>query len=140
MTLRPDVQFRSGFPDDAVGDDHGIVVWPGRNITEALKAALEPLGYRVSEPICAEHAGWELDIWRGRKGLWLRINVVDVDECYLMTKSSSSWLWPEMTLFRTFLSDLQGILLADGRFSRVAWFAEGGIDRRDAPAAGPFDV
>ena len=55
MTLRPDVQFRSGFPDDTLEDDHGAVVWPGRNIMETLKAALEPLGYKVSEPICAEH-------------------------------------------------------------------------------------
>lgn len=140
MTLRPDVQFRSGFPDDTVEDEHGIVAWPGRNITKALKEAMERLDYRVSEPISAEHAGWELDIWRGRKSLWLPINVIDADECYLMTKSSSSWLCPETKLFQAFLTDLQRILEADDRFSQLGWFAKGGIDRNAPPAAGPFDA
>lgn len=139
MTLRSDVQFRSGFPDDTVEDDHGIIVWPGRNITETLKAALERLDYRVSEPICAEHAGWELDIWRGRKSLWLRINIVDADECYLMTKCSSSWLWPEMKLFRMFLTDLQRILEEDSRFSVIGWFPTGGSAPAMEPAEAPFD-
>lgn len=139
MTLRPDVQFRSGFPDDAVEGDDDIVVWPGRNIAEALKGALEPLGYRVSAPICAEHAGWELDIWRERKSLWLRINVVDVDECYLMTKSSSSWLWPEKSLFRTFLADLQHILEEDGRFKVVGWLPTGASAGTITPWRSPFE-
>lgn len=138
MTLRSDVQFRSGFPDETVGDDDGIDVWPGRNITEALKAALELHGYRVSEPICAEHAGWELDIWRGRKSLWLRVNVVDADECYLMTRSSSSWLWPETKLFRLFLTDLQRILEADGRFNLIGWLPKGGSERTTMPWRTPF--
>lgn len=139
MTFRPDVQFRSGFPDDALEDDHGIVVWPGRNIAGALKASLERLGYGVSEPVCAEHAGWELDIRRGRKGLWLRINVVAADECYLMSKSSSSWLWPEMRVFRVFLTDLQHILEADSRFDIIGWFPTGGSALTMEPAGTPFD-
>ena len=125
MILRSDVLFRSGFPDDTLGDHHGIVVWPGRNITEALKAALERLGYRVSEPICAEHAGWELDVWRQRKSLSLRVTVVDANECYLMAKSSS-WLWRENRLLRMFLTDLQRILDEDGRFKVIGWFPGGG--------------
>ena len=59
MTLRSDIEFRSGFPDDTVGDDDGIVVWP------------------------------------------------------------------DMTLFRMFLTDLQGILGADGRFGVIGWFPRG---------------
>ena len=139
MTLRPDVQFRSGFPDDTVGDDNGVVVWPGRNITEALKAAFERLGYRVSEPICAEHAGWELDIWRRRKTLWLRVNVVDAGECYLMTESSSSWLWPEEKLVRMFLADLQRILEEDIRFNVIGWLPKGGSAQAVMPWRTPFE-
>ena len=137
MTLRPDVQFRSGFPDDTIEDDDDTVVWPGRNIMEALKAALEPLGYRVSEPISAEHAGWELDIWRQRKGLSLRVNVIDAEECYLMAKSSSSWLSPENKLLRTFLTDLQRILEEDSRFKIIGWFPRGGS--AGTPWTSPFE-
>ena len=140
MILRSDVQFRSGFPDDTVEDDDGVVVWPGRNITEVLNVALERLGYRVSEPICAEHNGWELDIWRGRKRLWLQISVLDADECYLMTENMTFWLWRDMKLFRTFLTDLQRILGEDGRFGVIGWFPKGGLARTMEPADAPFDL
>lgn len=139
MTLRSNVQFCSGFPDDTLADDDDIVVWPGRNIMEALRAALERFGYRVSEPICAEHAGWELDVWRGRKALWLGINVVDTDECYLTAKSSSSWLWPEKSLFRTFLADLQHILEEDSRFKVVGWLPTGVSAGTVTPWRSPFE-
>jgi hypothetical protein len=139
VIFRPNVQFRSGFPDDTKEDDDGTAVWPGRNITEALKAALERLGYRVSEPISAEHAGWELDVWRERKSLWLRVNVVDADECYLMATSSSGWLWPEMKPIRMFLADLQRILNEDGRFDVVGWLPTGGSAGTLMPWRTPFE-
>lgn len=53
MTLFPVAEFRSGFPDDIVEQDDDIVQWPGRNIADALKAALEQSNYRVSDPIHA---------------------------------------------------------------------------------------
>ena len=138
MTLRPDVQFRSGFPDDTVENGDDIVEWPGRNIAEALKAALERLGYRVSEPVSMEHVGWELDIGLQRRAFCLRINVIDADECYLMASNSTIWL-PDAKLFRSLLADLQRILKEDGRFVVVGWFPKGGIDRNLEPAAAPFD-
>jgi hypothetical protein len=139
VTLRTDVQFRSGFPDDAVwDDDDGRTVWPGRNVTEALKVALERLDYRVSEPICLEHAGWELDIWRERKSFCLRVSVLDADECYLMSRNSSAWLWPDMKPFRKVLSDLKRILDEDGRFDVVGWFPRGGSASSMKPTDAPF--
>jgi hypothetical protein len=139
VTLRTDVQFRSGFPDDTVGDDHGVDVWPGRNITEALKVALERFGYQVSEPICAEHSGWELDISRGRERLWLQVSVLDAGECYLMTENVTFRIWPDMKPFRMFLTDLQRILEEDGRFGVIGWFPKGGSVGTMEPADAPFD-
>ena len=127
MTVRRDVQFRSGFADDTVEDEDDTVVWAGRNITEALKAALERLGYTVSEPISAEHAGWELDLWHQRKGFSLRVNVIDASECYLMADSSISWLLPDTKPLRMLLADLQRILEEDGRFEVVGWIPRGGL-------------
>jgi hypothetical protein len=141
VTLRPEIEFSSAFPDDSVFvDEVGYVQWPGRNIAEALKIALEARGYRVSEPIHAHEQGWELDIWRGRKRLWLQISVLEAALNYLMAENMTSWLWPDLKLFRAFLSDLQAILEADNRFSRIGWFPKGGIDRRLTPATGPFDT
>ena len=139
MSLRSEIEFHTGFPDDTVTEGNDIVQWPGVNIAEALKAALEQLGYRVSEPIDAQEQGWELDIWRGRKRLWLQISVISDDECYLIAQNMTFWLWPDWKVFRAFLSDLQGILEADGRFNHVGWFPPDGISRGMTPAAGPFD-
>ena len=139
MILRPDIRFSSGFPNDSVDGDADIPdVQSGRNIAEALKAALQRRDYRVSDPINGGDHGWELDIWRGRKRFWLQISVLAADECYLLTKLCT--LWPDQRLFQAFLSDLQMILEADSRFSQLGWFQSGGIYRRMAPAAGPFDV
>jgi hypothetical protein len=140
VTLRPVIEFRSGFPDDTVEGDHDIVQWPGRNIADVPNAALEQLSYRVSEPVHAQEHGWELDVWCGRKRLWLQISVLDADECYLTAENMTFWLWPDVKLFRAFLSDLQRILKADGRFSPIGWFPKGGPTRGVAPAAEPFDV
>jgi hypothetical protein len=137
---RPEIRFRSGFPNDySAGGGDIPDVQAGCNIAEALKAALEQLKYRVSGPVNGGDNGWELDIWRDRKRLWLQISVLDVDECYLMAENMTSWLWPDLKLFREFLLDLQRILQADSRFSRVEWLPRGGIDRGASPAAGPFD-
>ena len=139
MTLRPDVQFRSGFPDDTVDDGDDIVAWPGGNIAEALKAALERLGYQVSEPICMQHAGWELDICRQRKNFSVRTNVIDADECYLMADSNKAWFWPDVKGFRMFLADLQRVLEEDSRFGVIGWFPRGGSVGATEPADTPFD-
>jgi len=141
VILRPDVSFSSGFPDDAVyGDDEVVEVQAGRNVAEALKMALERLEYRVSDPIDGGDHGWELDIWRGRKRLWLQVSALGVDENFLMTENMTFWLWPDTKVYQTFLTDLQRILEADGRFSRIGWYPKSGWDRGMAPADGPFDA
>lgn len=140
MILRPEIEFSSIFPDDSIQDESDYAQWPGRNIAEALKAGLEARGYRVSEPIHAEEHGWELDVSRGRKRLWLQVSVLDADVNYLIARNMTFFLWPDIELFRTFLSDLQTILSADDRFSRIRWYRRGGIAGDLAPADGPFAV
>lgn len=138
MTLRPKILFSSGFPDDAIyGADNGVEVSGGRNIAEALKAALEQSGYRVSDPVDAGDHGWELDIWSGRQRMSLQVSVIDADENYLIAQPFG--LWPNRKLLRKLLEDLQRILEADSRFSGVGWLPIAGSGRNMAPAAGPFD-
>jgi hypothetical protein len=138
VSWRQEIKFRSGFPDDAVdGDD--IELQAGRNIADALKAALEKLDYRVSEAIDAGDHGWELDIWRERKRFWLQISALPPDECYLMTRNMAFWLWPGWDVYRSYLADLQRILQADSRVREIGWFPDGGLSRDMEPAEGPFD-
>ncbi len=49
------------------------------------------------------------------------------------------WLGLGQEVFWAFLSDLQGILEADDRFSNIGWFPKNGINRGLAPASRPFD-
>ena len=140
MILRPEIRFRPGFPDDTIEGEEDTIEWPGRNITEALKAALEQRGYRVSEPLNAEHVGWELEVFRGRKRLWLQVSRLDDETCYILAFNKTSWLWPDVKVFQAFLSDLQSIMAADGRFGEPGWFPKGGLDLGMAPALGPFDT
>lgn len=135
MTLRQNVQFCSAFPDDA---DHDLDVQSGRNIAEALKAALGQRGYRVSEPVNGGDHGWELDVWSGRKRLWRQVSVLAADECYLVTENMTFWLWPDADLFRRFLKDLQSVLAEDGRFIVTGWFSKGAAVSGAELAEAPF--
>lgn len=140
MNIRPNVELLANFPDDTVEDEHDIVEFPGRNITEALAAALSGLGYRVSEPIYAGEHGWELDFWWERQRMWMQITRMAGDECFLMTKNMASWLRPGLPIYKVFLSDLQRILEDDDRFSSIAWVVEQyWLDNAKQAAAGPFE-
>lgn len=137
--LRPEIEFSSAFPDDSIEDVDDFVQWPGRNVAETFKVALEGRGYRVSDPVHMHEKGWELDIWRGRRRFWLRISMVDVETNYLIAENMAFFLWPDVKLFRAFLADLQNVMEADSRFSRIRWFPKRGLDRGVAPATAPFD-
>ena len=89
--------------------------------------------------IHAHEHGCELNIWHGRKRLWLQISLGDADVNYLMAENMTFFLWRDVKLFRAFLADLQDVLQADHRFSRIRWFRKGGIGADTASATGPFD-
>lgn len=136
--LRPVVQFRSSFPDDAAYDADDVVQAPGgRNIAEALKVALEQSDYRVAGPLDAGDHGWALDIWSGRQRMSLQVTVIDADENYLVAEPCG--FWPNRNLFQKLLADLKVILDADVRFKQVGWSPKGRAGDRTAPAAGPLD-
>lgn len=122
MSRRVEIRFHSAFADDSVEDDAGFVQWPGRNVAEVLKAGLEARGYQVSAPIDAQENGWELDVVRNKKRVWLQVSLIEPEENYLQVENMTSFPWPDHKLFRAFLADLKAIVDADGRFGRVAGF------------------
>ena len=138
MTIRPHLKMHADFPDDCVEDDEDIILFPGRNIAEALRDALGARGYRVSEPMHAGEHGWELEAYQDRLRRWIQITQLG-DECIVMTRNMASWLRPDLPAFRRFLSDLQAVLEADPRFSRIGWLTKDFSYTDAPPAAGPFD-
>ena len=57
-----------------------------------------------------------------------------------MTENMTFWLWPDMKLFRLFLTDLQRILAGDSRFGVIGWFPAGASAHDMEPADAPFDA
>jgi hypothetical protein len=140
VTIRPNIELRADFPDDGIEDEHDFVQWPGRNITEALRDALQALGYQVSDPIAANEHGWELDVQRGRKRMWMQVTSAGENgECIIMTEHRASWFRPNADVYRVFLTDLQQVLEADPRFSQMAWLKKEYWRDDHRPAAGPFE-
>jgi hypothetical protein len=92
VRLRSEIQFSSAFPDDSIEDEEDFVQWPGRNVAETLKIALEGKGYRVSDPVHMHENGWDLDIWRGCRRFWLRISMGDVETNYISAENMTFFL------------------------------------------------
>jgi len=122
MSRGATIEFQSTFPDDSIEDDTDFVQWPGRNVAEVLKAGLEARGYEVSDPIDAKDSGWELDISRNKRRLWIGISLIMPEENYLSAEDVTFSLWPDQKPFIAFLADLRAVVEADGRFSRVSGF------------------
>lgn len=122
MSRSAEIEFHSAFPDDSIEDEAGFVQWPGRNVVEVLKAGLEARGYEVSDPIDAQESGWELDISRNKKRLWLRVSLIEPEENYLSAQDVTVSLWPDRKVFGAYLADLKAIVEAEARFSRVSGF------------------
>ena len=86
MIIRPEAEFQTELPYDAIEDETDIMEFAGRGVTEAISALLTSLGHRVSEPIHAGEHGWELDVWvRGRR-FWLQITRMEGADCNLIAR------------------------------------------------------
>ena len=127
MSVRPEAEFRTALPYDAIEDEIDFVEWPGRNVTEAIGAMLASLGYEVSGPIHAAEHGWELDVRANGRRFWLQITRWDEQDCNLMTKDMTWRIWRLQPSFEEFLTQLDEALRADERFSQIGWFR----DRKD---------
>lgn len=124
MIIRPEAEFQTELPYDAIEDETDIVEFAGRGVTEAISALLTSLGHRVSEPIHAGEHGWELDVWvRGRR-FWLQITRMEGADCNLIAKDMTWQLWRTRPSFQEFLTQLDAALRGDGRFDRIAWFKD----------------
>jgi hypothetical protein len=132
VKLRSSVEFVPGFPNDGVEREDGMdfVHFPGRSIAKAVGDLLVARGYEVSDPIEMGFIGWELDIRKGGRRFWLRVNYIDEREAYLATRDLTWQFWRRRPSFRDFLLELEAELQLDGRFGQMAWLRDNRDDTR----------
>lgn len=122
VKVRSVAEFLHDFPDDCVEDEHDIVVYGGKNVTEALGQLIRGLGYRVSDPIDEGFKGWELSI-RGM-GRRFQLRYSDLPPVGVLSVWDVTFLhWSTRTSLAEFLLDLDAELRRDGRFHEIKWSA-----------------
>lgn len=125
VNLPSDVRFRPDFPDDRVEDDHDIIIFPGRNVAEALGEGFASRGYSVDEPEHAGEHGWDLNVHLNRRRFWIQVAWLDDDECILTTENKTWRIGLDEQATQNFLQDLKSILESDTRFSQLEWLPRG---------------
>ncbi|MBN9318233.1 MAG: hypothetical protein J0I28_00870 [Caulobacterales bacterium] len=130
-----------------VEDEHDIIQFGGKGVSEAIGAILSGLGYSVGELDYQGERGWEFSAGAEGQQIWLLLS--DLGDYLMLQVEDPSFmgLRPKYRQFREhFLSGLTDALNRDGRFHDLLWFAavgdpfgfpdpagEGG--RRPAPQA-----
>lgn len=119
--MTPSVESLAGLPDDALYDDDGYELqFAGRNVAEAIAAALTAGGYVVSEPENCQELGWELEARRGGCRFWMR--VTKIAEFVVATQDMTFRLWPKRPSYIEFRRELHSALASDPRFTEIRWF------------------
>jgi hypothetical protein len=125
MKFPADVELRADFPDDMEDDGEDVIVFPGRNIAEALGAEFLKRGYKVDEPEHAGEHGWDLNVHLNKRRFWIQVTRMDGDECLLMTENKTWRIGNDEEATQGFLRDLKSILESDARFSQLKWLPKG---------------
>lgn len=123
VKLRPNVWFEADFPDDTVyAEDGNELQFAGQAVAQAVAEMLKARGYCVDEPENEYEKGWSLNAYRQRQRFWIQVTFID--DYILQTKDMTWRLWPNRAAFIAFLSDLEGGLKSDPRFSNFRWWAK----------------
>jgi hypothetical protein len=123
VKLPADVKLLVDFPDDTEEDGGDIVVFPGRNIAEALGEGFASRGYKVDNPEHAGEHGWELDVHLNKRRFWIQVTRIDEDDCLLQTDNKTWRIGLDEQATQSFLQDLKAILESDARFSQLEWLS-----------------
>lgn len=123
--IRNVAEFQTDLPDDMIVDEHDIVQFGGRGVTEAVAEMLAAAGYEVSEPIYCGLVGWELDIRAKGRRFWLRICQLEGDQ-YVLFSSDMTWrFWRRLPSYAEFLTELDRGLRRHGAMRDITWGVNG---------------
>jgi len=141
VKIYPNAEFEADFPDDSEEEDGDIVVFPGRNVAEAISKILERAGYECRGPLAdSVHWGYHL-AYQKRRSMWFGVSTFEDGEYHLFAEDASHldrWLPSAKKSFVAYLRMLGRELAADPRFRNLRWFAD--KDRRhEKPVAFPVE-
>jgi uncharacterized RDD family membrane protein YckC len=125
MTLRNNLLFVAGFPDEGVEDEHDFVEYPGRIAAEILQGVLRGLGCEVEPLFSADMKGWEFQFRFEGRGFWSRVTVIECHYAVFVERGLGAALGrgdggPALA---DLLARLDEALSQDPRFSQLRWYA-----------------
>jgi hypothetical protein len=122
------------FPDDTVEDDHDIVVFPGRNIAEALTPILAEVGCTdVGEPSHESEHGWEIRFRSGGKWFFCQVSRIEPETLLVFDKNygSEGLFYKGPSRHALLLDMLRPVIAADRRFEGLKWYTQEELDTED---------
>jgi hypothetical protein len=129
----------SDFPDDAVESEDGkeILVFPGRNLSEAFCEILSGLGYSTTVPEHEHEHGWTF-VATSEDGCRTWFQVTIINECVVVTEDQGRrrYAGPTAPAYLDLLSKFATALEADDRFGEVRWSTSDDVRFR-SDEAGP---
>lgn len=106
-------------------DEDNVDTYGGRRVAEAIGQMLRDLGYRVEGPICVDDHGWDLDVFVGRKRIWVEVQG-DSDEFWLQTEAMIGVLGrlfrADVSYYWEFMQRLNDGLRAHPSFTSIEWY------------------
>jgi hypothetical protein len=145
MKLRTLVEFTTTIPDDAVENEAGddFLVWPGRNVVEAIAEILVGLGCTTEPPEDLQFAGWSLS-FRTQEGHPISGRYSDTgEERYLDLKDHRQVGFLARTsgpVFVDFLQRFGQAFAEDPRFGDLVWYVVKARGRPGDPGDAPVSA
>jgi hypothetical protein len=140
MKIRRYAQLESDLPYDGVEDERDFVVYPGKNIAEAVGEVLARQGCTIYPMLCLDEQGWEFDFVYRKLRLVCRTTMI---EDYLVLFYDPSWFRGIFKRthpgFVDILRKVGDAMAQDSRFRNVRWFDDEHVLGDEPGAAGPAD-
>jgi hypothetical protein len=132
------------FPDDTVETEHDIVIFPGRNIAEALMPILDQAGCTdIGQPSHEHEHGWHVYFRSDGKPFFLQVSRIEPETVLLFDKryGSDGFLYKGPSRHLALLEKLRPLLAADPRFDELKWYTQHEMDTTDwsLPVRDPAD-
>lgn len=135
-------RFLTDLPDDGVENETDILVFPGRNVAEAIGGLLRGLGYEVSEPENQEENGWDFDYYASGRRFWCQVSSYGEPFSLITEDMARTWTdkifkRPPSPIYAEVLTRLNEALAADPRFHQVQWFSDEDFGTGEPGVASP---
>jgi hypothetical protein len=140
VKVYPDSEFDADFPDDMVEEDGEIVVYPGKNVADAISEILGRFGYRCGEPVYGGYK-WISRLRFSDRDMGFIVHTFEPGHFYLFLEDRGAfrWLPSAKRKFIEYVRLVYRELGADPRFTNFQWFCPKDDQPHDHPKASPIE-